>query len=114
MIFGAPGTTVTGNTITSSSTYVGFGAINLVDGTYDGKFTNVQVTNNHISGSHLFAAGISIGACVWSGPCKSPYVYTGPATVSGNTFSGHVTFPIAINGWTDGLTVGLPAGWRIF
>jgi hypothetical protein len=41
VIFGAPGTTVTGNTITSSSTYVGFGAINMVDGTYDGKFTNV-------------------------------------------------------------------------
>lgn len=77
----------------------------MVDGTYDGKFTNVQVTNNHIAGSHLFAAGISIGACVWSGPCKSPYIYTGPATVSGNTFSGHVTFPIAINGWTNGLTV---------
>ena len=108
VLFGAPGTIVTGNTITSSSTYLGFGAINLVDGTYNGNYANVQVTNNKISGQHLFAAGISIGACVWSGPCKAPYVYTGPVTVSGNTFSGHITFPIAINGWKGGLTVNSP------
>ncbi|KAH8705718.1 pectin lyase fold/virulence factor [Talaromyces proteolyticus] len=105
VLFGAPGTTVNENTITSSSSYLGFGAINLVDGTYDGKFTNVKVTNNKITGKLLFGAGISIGACVWSGPCKSPYIYTGPATISGNTFSGHITFPVAINGWTGGLTV---------
>lgn len=105
MIFGAPGSTVTGNTITSSSQYLGFGAINMVDNSYNGDYANVQVTDNTITGQLLFAAGISIGACTWSGPCRSPYFYTGPATVSGNKFSGQIAFPISINGWSNGLTV---------
>jgi hypothetical protein len=105
VVFGAPGTTITNNTITSSKSYEGFGAINMVDGSYNGNYSNVKVTNNKITGQLLFAAGISIGACVWSGPCKAPYVYHGPATVSDNTFSGNISFPIAVNGWEGGLTV---------
>lgn len=108
MIFGAPGTTITKKTITSSSTYLGFGAINLVDGSYNGNYSNVQVTKNKITGQHLFTAGISIGACVWSGPCKAPYVFNGPLRVDSNIFSGNITFPIAINGWKGGITVKSP------
>jgi hypothetical protein len=104
VIFGAPGTTVDANTITSSTIDAGFGAINMVDATYNGNYANVQVTNNHIQGERLFSVGIAIGSCVWGYPCV-PFSYTGPARVTGNTISGNVAFAIPINGWTDGLTV---------
>ncbi|KAH0525750.1 hypothetical protein TsFJ059_009169 [Trichoderma semiorbis] len=104
VIFGSPGSTITGNTIISSPDYVGFGAINMVDGEYDGSYAGVSVTNNNIQGQKLFNLGIGIGANVWSFGDPPPPL-KGPATVSGNTISGHVSFPIAINGWSNGLTV---------
>lgn len=103
MIFGSPGSTVTGNTITSSAEYLGFGAINMVDGEYDGSYAGVSVTNNKIVGQKMFNLGIGIGANVWS--FNDPYPLKGPVTISGNTISGSVSFPIAINGWTNGITV---------
>ncbi|UKZ78827.1 hypothetical protein TrVFT333_006572 [Trichoderma virens FT-333] len=84
--------------------YVGFGAINMVDGEYDGSYAGVSVTNNNIQGNKLFNLGIGIGANVWSFGDPPPPL-KGPATVTGNTISGHVSFPIAINGWSNGLTV---------
>jgi hypothetical protein len=84
---------------------MGFGAINMVDNSYNGDYSNVQVTNNIIQGQKLFGSGISIGACTWSGPCRAPYIYQGPATVTGNKLSGNIGFAIPINGWSNGLTV---------
>ncbi|KAL7920719.1 hypothetical protein ACQKWADRAFT_153533 [Trichoderma austrokoningii] len=103
VIFGSPGSTVTGNTITSSSQYLGFGAINLVDDEYNGSYAGVTVTNNNIEGDLLFNIGIGVGANVWS--FNDPSALSGPVTITGNTISGHVSFPIAVNGWTNGITV---------
>ncbi|KAI5455616.1 hypothetical protein BGZ63DRAFT_368653 [Mariannaea sp. PMI_226] len=103
VLFGAPGTKVTGNTIVSSSTDKGFGAINMVDTSYNGNYSNVVVSDNHITGELLFSVGIALGRCVW-GSCAS-YPNHGPATIKNNIFSGNITFPIAINGWDGGLTV---------
>ncbi|KAL1983266.1 hypothetical protein VTN96DRAFT_288 [Rasamsonia emersonii] len=103
VLFGAPGTTVTGNTITSSATNKGFGAINMVDNLYGGSYANVLVTDNVITGQKLFSVGVSIGAYVWS--FNDPFFLSGPATITNNRFAGNITFPIAINGWTGGLTV---------
>ncbi|RFU81102.1 hypothetical protein TARUN_1111 [Trichoderma arundinaceum] len=103
VIFGSPGSTITNNTIISSADYVGFGAINMVDGQYDGSYAGVTVSNNNIQGNKLFNLGIGIGANAWSFNDPSPL--KGPATITGNTISGHVSFPIAINGWTNGITV---------
>jgi hypothetical protein len=102
-LFGAPGTTVSGNIITSSASNKGFGAINMVDNLYGGSYANVLVTDNVITGQKLFSVGISIGAYVWS--FNDPFFLTGPATITNNKFAGNITFPIAINGWSGGLTV---------
>lgn len=108
MIFGAPRTTVTRNKITSSATNAGFGAINMVDhlNTYNGSYTDVIVSDNVITGQKLFSVGIGIGSCVW-GAC-GPGFLNGPSTIMNNTFRGNITFPIPINGWTNGLTVYMP------
>lgn len=108
VLFGAPGTHVTGNTIISSPTDSGFGAINMVDdlSTYNGSFSGVVVSNNVITGQKLFAAGIAMGSCVWGGSCDGAPL-SGPATITDNTFAGNITFPMAINRWTGGLTVML-------
>ncbi|KAF3396760.1 hypothetical protein DPV78_008258 [Talaromyces pinophilus] len=103
VLFGAPGTTVQGNTIVSSMTDAGFGAINMVDYLYDGSYANVVVTNNTITGQKLFNAGIAIGAFAWS--FNDDSFLQGPATVTNNVFSGNIPFAIGVNGWTGGLTV---------
>ena len=106
VLFNAPGTAVVDNTIISSATESGFGAINLVDylEVYGGSYANVQVSRNTIHGDKLFNAGIAIGGCAWSfGTCNP--VLSGPTAIEDNTFSGHISFPIGVNGWTGGLTV---------
>lgn len=109
VIFGAPGTKVLRNTITSSATERGFGAINLVDqALYGGSYANVEVRDNTITGDKLFNVGISIGAHVWSFGSTAGFENAGPVTVTGNTFAGNIPFAIAVNGWRNGLTVRLP------
>ncbi|KAH8800374.1 hypothetical protein F5884DRAFT_891314 [Xylogone sp. PMI_703] len=109
VLFGAPGTKVISNTITSSSTEAGFGAINLVDNlsTYSGSFSGVQVTGNTIHGDLLFGAGIAIGSCVWV-PCDASSTtakLSGPVTITNNKFTGSIAFPIPVSGWQNGITV---------
>jgi hypothetical protein len=82
---------------------LGFGAINMVDGEYGGSYSGVTVSNNKIVGQKMFNLGIGIGANVWS--FNDPYALQGPASITGNTISGNVSFPIALNGWTNGITV---------
>ncbi|GME43033.1 right-handed beta helix region protein [Neofusicoccum parvum] len=106
VIFGAPGTKVLRNTITSSATERGFGAINLVDqALYGGSYANVEVRDNTITGDKLFNVGISIGAHVWSFGSTAGFENAGPITVTGNTFAGNIPFAIAVNGWRNGLTI---------
>ena len=93
------------NNITSSTTQLGFGAINMVDNSYNGNYSNVVVSDNIITGvgDGLFNLGIGMGNDVWS--FNNPAPYFGPTTVSDNTFVGNIGFSIVINGWGGGLTV---------
>ena len=104
VLFGAPGTQVLRNSITSSSTNLGYGAINLVDYLYGGNYSGVVVSDNTITGvgKGLFNLGIAMGSFVWSNP--HPQENFGPVTVTNNVFSGNIGFSIAINGWYGGLT----------
>ncbi|KOS23221.1 hypothetical protein ESCO_003963 [Escovopsis weberi] len=103
VVFGSPHSLIDSNTIISSEEYLGFGAINLVDGEYNGSYAGVVVSNNVIKGRLIFNLGIGIGANVWS--FNDPFPLQGCAYVLNNSFSGSVAFPIAVNGWTDGLTI---------
>ena len=61
VIFGCPGSTITGNTIISSATQRGWGAINMVDYiTYGGSYAGVEVSSNTITGQLLFNLGIAV------------------------------------------------------
>ncbi|KAM7218718.1 hypothetical protein V8F06_005872 [Rhypophila decipiens] len=106
VIFGSPGSQFLDNIITSSSTQLGFGAINMVDPSYGGNYSHVVVSGNTIIGqgsTGLFNLGIGIGNQVWSNQHPNPYF--GPATITNNNFIGHIGFSIVINGWRDGITV---------
>ncbi|MCJ1231671.1 hypothetical protein MMC12_008350 [Toensbergia leucococca] len=110
--FACTNSVVASNTISGSTdggiviygaTESAFGAINLVDKTYGGYYGNVIVSDNRITGQKFFNLGIAIGQYVWS--FDDPYVLQGPVTITNNSIAGNVAFPIAINGWTDGVTV---------
>ncbi|KAH8898712.1 hypothetical protein GQ53DRAFT_836782 [Thozetella sp. PMI_491] len=105
VIFGSPGSHFLRNTITSSSTNLGFGAINMVDPSYGGNYSNVVVSDNVITGvgDGLFNLGIGMGSQIWSNP--HPEENFGPTTVTNNVFRGNIGYSIAINGWFGGLTV---------
>lgn len=75
----------------------------MVDGQYNGSYAGVKVTNNNIVGKKMFNLGIGIGSNVWS--FNDPSKLHGPATITGNTLSGNISFPIALNGWDNGITV---------
>jgi hypothetical protein len=75
----------------------------MVDDEYSGSYSGVTVSNNKIVGQKMFNLGIGIGANVWS--FNDPNLLQGPVTITGNTISGSVSFPIAINGWANGITV---------
>lgn len=75
----------------------------MVDGEYSGSYAGVTVSNNKIVGQKMFNLGIGIGSNVWS--FNGPFMLQGPVSITGNTISGSVSFPIAINGWTNGITV---------
>lgn len=75
----------------------------MVDGQYSGSYAGVTVSNNKIVGQKMFNLGIGIGSNVWS--FNNRYMLQGPVSITGNTISGSVSFPIAINGWTNGITV---------
>ena len=68
----------------------------MVDGKYSSSYTGVTVSNNKIVGQKMFNLGISIRANVWS--FNDPYMLQGPVSITGNTISSSVSFPIAING----------------
>jgi hypothetical protein len=75
----------------------------MVDVEYDGSYSGVTVTGNNIKGTKLFNLGIGIGAYIWSFNDRN--LLSGPANLTGNTFIGNIAFPIALNGWTNGITV---------
>ncbi|KAK3388701.1 hypothetical protein B0T20DRAFT_484273 [Sordaria brevicollis] len=106
VIFGSPGTHVLRNTIVStSSSGLQFGGINMVDPTWGANYTGVVVSSNTITGgpNSFINLGIGMGSQVWSNP--HPETNFGQVTVTNNVFTGNIGFSIVINGWLGGLTV---------
>jgi len=117
VIFGAPGSHVSGNTVIAN-TRVLLGGINLVDyGPTGGNYAGTVVSGNTIDAAGaLIKVGIAMGPAVWS--CDQR-INSG-ATVKGNTLQGdHMGYGYPVNGvdhWTaknnkdSARHVGLPAG----
>jgi parallel beta-helix repeat protein len=97
VIFGAPGSTIAGNTITAVSQNE-LGGINLVDyAPVDGNYTGTTVTGNIIDGKSAFIkVGVAMGPQVWG--CRTSGKNYG-ATVTGNIVEGeNVGYGYAVNG----------------
>lgn len=106
VIFGSPGSHILCNTIVStSSSGLQFGGINMVDPTWGGNYTGVVVSSNTITGgpNSFINLGIGMGSQVWSNP--HPETNFGQVTVINNVFTGNIGFSIVMNGWLGGLTV---------
>lgn len=104
VVFGAPGSTISGNTITAL-TENELGGINMVDySPMNGNYTGTVVKNNVIDGkSALIKVGIAMGPQVWG--CGTGTNYGG--TVTGNTVEGeNVAYGYAVNGVTDWTVTG--------
>ncbi|MGH3168222.1 MAG: hypothetical protein ACRDN0_20360 [Trebonia sp.] len=104
VVFGSPGSTIEGNTITAVSQNE-LGGINMVDyAPVSGNYTGTKVTDNVIDGeSALIKVGIAMGPQVWG--CGSGTNYGG--TVTGNTVEGeNVAYGYAVNGVSDWTVTG--------
>lgn len=104
VVFGAPGSTISHNTITAVS-QTELGGINMVDyAPVNGNYTGTQVTDNVIDGASAFIkVGIAMGPQVWG--CGTDTNYGG--TVTGNTVEGeNVGYGYAVNGVSDWTVTG--------
>jgi len=66
VLFGAPGTLVSDNTITASGALT-LGGVNMVDfAPWNGNYRNTRVTNNRFrADGNAFKIGIAIGPAIW-------------------------------------------------
>ncbi|GLY26851.1 right-handed parallel beta-helix repeat-containing protein [Kineosporia sp. NBRC 101731] len=99
VIFGAPGSTVSDNTIIAKKRTL-LGGINLVDyGPMDGNYAKTVVSGNTIrADGALIKIGLAMGPGVWS--CTDTLVTGG--TVTGNTLEGSTMgYGYAVNGVKD-------------
>ncbi|KAM0746609.1 hypothetical protein T439DRAFT_306552 [Meredithblackwellia eburnea MCA 4105] len=102
VVFGAPGSTITGNTIVAN-TRVLMGGINNVDyAPFSGSFAGTVVSGNTIfANTTMIKTGIAVGTMVWgSQNTSSSFTYGG--SVTGNTItsgtSGYFGFGIPVAG----------------
>ncbi|GAB6900037.1 right-handed parallel beta-helix repeat-containing protein [Kineosporia succinea] len=99
VVFGAPGSTVSDNTIIAKNRTL-LGGINMVDyGPMDGNYAETVVSNNTIrADGALIKIGLAMGPGVWS--CTDTLVTGG--TVTGNTLEGSTMgYGYAVNGVKD-------------
>ncbi|MDP3051991.1 MAG: DUF4214 domain-containing protein [bacterium] len=106
VIFGSPGSLISGNTI-KALTRTLFGGINMVDyAPFDGDYTNTRVTGNTIDAAGVqIVTGIAMGPRIWA--CPAATWPAGPnrgGTVTNNTLKGaHFAYGYVIDGvsnWT--------------
>ena len=101
VVFGAPGSTISGNTIIARTQQL-FGGINMVDyAPMNGNYTGTLVTGNTIDAAGaLIKTGIAMGQQVWN--CLTGTNYG--ATVTNNTLEGPYMgygFPVdGVSDWT--------------
>jgi len=101
VVFGAPGSTISGNTIVARTQQL-FGGINMVDyAPMNGNYTGTLVTGNTIDAAGaLIKTGIAMGQQVWN--CLTGTDYG--ATVTNNTLEGPYMgygFPVdGVSDWT--------------
>jgi parallel beta-helix repeat protein len=92
VVFGAPGSLISGNTVQSLSRVL-MGGINLVDwAPYNGNYTGTVVTGNTIysgPGTGYIKIGIGMGPAVWSAFSPAPGGPNYGATVTNNIFEGN-------------------------
>lgn len=104
VVFGAPGSTISNNTITAL-TQTELGGINMVDySPMNGNYTGTVVKNNIINGKSAYIkVGIAMGPLVWG--CKTGTNYGG--SVTGNTVEGqNIGYGYAVNGVTKWTVTG--------
>lgn len=91
VIFGAPGSIITNNTIISNDRVL-MGGINMVDtAPFSSSFAGVVVSNNLlIANSTMMKVGIAMGTLVWSS-YNSPSFRTFGGLVTGNTLTSGST-----------------------
>jgi parallel beta-helix repeat protein len=109
VIFGAPGSTIEGNTVRAESRTL-LGGINMVDdSTYGGSYAGTIVRNNIIDASGaVIRIGLGMGPRVWGcfGANEPGHVVTG-GTVTGNTLTGaHMQYGYAMDGVADWTVTG--------
>nr|WP_269810936.1 right-handed parallel beta-helix repeat-containing protein [Kineosporia rhizophila] len=99
VVFGAPGSTVSNNTIIAQNRTL-LGGINMVDyGPMDGNYEGTVVSDNTVrADGALIKIGLAMGPGVWS--CTDTVVTGG--TVTGNTLEGSTMgYGYAVNGVKD-------------
>ncbi|KAL8278716.1 hypothetical protein RQP46_008785 [Phenoliferia psychrophenolica] len=87
VVFGAPGSTITGNLIVANERVL-MGGVNLVDfGPYSGTFQGTEVTGNtFLANTTMIKIGVAIGVMSW-GSNNATSSYTRGGKVSKNTFT---------------------------
>ncbi|MEO5919533.1 MAG: hypothetical protein ABIQ01_00175 [Pseudolysinimonas sp.] len=104
VVFGAPGSTIRGNTIVAA-TQTMLGGINMVDfGATGGNYTGTTVSGNTIDArGALIKVAIGMGPQIWA--CWEGTNFG--ATVTGNTLRGdHMGYGLAVNGVRDWIVSG--------
>ncbi|KAK4700395.1 hypothetical protein P7C70_g5853, partial [Phenoliferia sp. Uapishka_3] len=110
VIFGAPGSQVTGNTVKSVNRQL-MGGINMVDwGPFSGSFTGTVVSGNTIfAQGNFIKIGVAIGGMVW-GVDNRTIARTYGGTVQNNIFrsgaSGYFGYSIGIAGHANATISG--------
>lgn len=104
VVFGAPGSTIEGNTVTAATRQL-FGGINMVDyAPMSGNYTGTVVTHNTIDAQGaMVKIGIAMGQQVWN--CLPGTNYG--ATVTDNVLKGaHMGYGYPVNGVRDWTVAG--------
>lgn len=106
IVYNGLGTNITHNTFTAvEGSDLTLAAISL-GGTYSAHYpqllSGTLVTNNHFTAPGFMVGGILLGSAINGFHTARE---TGPVNVTGNTFSGNISFPMAIDTFNGPINV---------
>ncbi|KAL8283195.1 hypothetical protein RQP46_005973 [Phenoliferia psychrophenolica] len=110
VVFGAPGSKITGNNIIASTRQL-LGGINAVDfGPFYGDYANTVVSGNTITASGaMIKVGLALGPLTWSNLNSTGYRNSG-GSFTNNMFTtaglGYFGYGISVSGYTGGTVTG--------